>query len=159
MLIGDWESQVNECDDIEITRRLIDLFFISVLLDAGDTWRYTEPTTGQVYERSEGIAVLVLIFSEAWESHYLTTRTSSEHRDALEDLPVNFLSKTAVESSHLDTLKFWDLLPTLLIPVWPKGRTVVDDIPIGDAWPLSALRYGSTSQYLADSVQRFHKPT
>jgi hypothetical protein len=77
------------CDDIEITRRLIDLFFISVLLDAGDTWRYTEPTTGQVYERSEGIAVLVLIFSKAWESHYLTTRTSSEHRDALEALPVS----------------------------------------------------------------------
>ena len=47
------------CDDMEVTRRLIDLFFVSVLLDAGagDHWRYVEPGTDQTYERSEGIAV------------------------------------------------------------------------------------------------------
>lgn len=55
-----WKSEGT--DDLEITRRLIDLFFVSVLLDAGagDHWRYTEPGTGQVYERSEGIAVASL---------------------------------------------------------------------------------------------------
>lgn len=50
------------CEEIEITRRLVDLFFISVLLDAGagDRWKWKEPGTGHVYERSEGIAVASL---------------------------------------------------------------------------------------------------
>jgi hypothetical protein len=41
---------------------LIDLFFVSVLLDAGagDHWRYVEPGTETEYERSEGIAVASL---------------------------------------------------------------------------------------------------
>jgi hypothetical protein len=47
---------------MELTRRVIDLFFVSVLLDAGagDRWRYVEPGTDKVYERSEGIAVASL---------------------------------------------------------------------------------------------------
>lgn len=50
------------CDDMEVTRRLIDLFFVSVILDAGagDFWRYVEPGTDREYERSEGIAVASL---------------------------------------------------------------------------------------------------
>lgn len=49
-------------DKIELTRRLVDLFFVSVLLDAGagDYWSYTEPGTEQKYERSEGIPVASL---------------------------------------------------------------------------------------------------
>jgi hypothetical protein len=60
------------CDDMELTRRLIDLFFVSVLLDAGagDHWRYKEPKTGHVYERSEGIAVASL---DMFESLIFTT--------------------------------------------------------------------------------------
>ncbi|KAL2164657.1 hypothetical protein VTH06DRAFT_3874 [Thermothelomyces fergusii] len=59
-LLEQWKKE--GCDDFEVTRRLIDLFFVSVLLDAGagDHWRYTEPGTGHVYERSEGIAVASL---------------------------------------------------------------------------------------------------
>jgi hypothetical protein len=59
-LIGQWKS--DGVDSMEITRRLIDLFFISVLLDAGagDYWRYVEPETEREYERSEGIAVASL---------------------------------------------------------------------------------------------------
>jgi len=47
---------------MELTRRLIDLFFVSVLLDAGagDYWRYKDPETQQTLERSEGIAVASL---------------------------------------------------------------------------------------------------
>jgi len=60
-LLDQWRTK-DGCDDTELTRRLIDLFFVSVLLDAGagDTWRYTEPGTDNVYERSEGIAVASL---------------------------------------------------------------------------------------------------
>ncbi|KAF3903395.1 hypothetical protein ABW20_dc0110293 [Dactylellina cionopaga] len=55
------------CDDLEICRRLIDLFFVSVLLDAGagDVWRYVEPGTQNKYERSEGIAVASLYMFNA----------------------------------------------------------------------------------------------
>lgn len=43
-------------------RGLVDLFFVSVLLDAGagDHWKFEEPKTNQVYNRSEGIAVASL---------------------------------------------------------------------------------------------------
>ncbi|KAL5333305.1 hypothetical protein BJX70DRAFT_70366 [Aspergillus crustosus] len=46
-------------DATEKVRSLVDLFFVSVLLDAGagDYWKFTEPGTGNVYTRSEGIAV------------------------------------------------------------------------------------------------------
>jgi len=49
-------------DNLEKVRSLVDLFFVSVLLDAGagDLWRFTEPGTGNVYTRSEGIAVASL---------------------------------------------------------------------------------------------------
>ncbi|KAI1761835.1 DUF1688-domain-containing protein [Hypoxylon sp. FL1150] len=59
-LLDQWTKE--GCDKMELTRRLIDLFFVSVLLDAGagDTWKYVEPSSGQVYNRSEGIAVASL---------------------------------------------------------------------------------------------------
>jgi hypothetical protein len=59
-MIDGWKRE--ECDDIELTRRLVDLFFVSVLLDAGagDNWRWIEPGTDRTYERSEGIAVASL---------------------------------------------------------------------------------------------------
>lgn len=59
-LLKSWKD--SDCDDKELTRRLIDLFFVSVLLDAGagDHWRYVEHGTKKTYERSEGIAVASL---------------------------------------------------------------------------------------------------
>jgi hypothetical protein len=59
-LIDEWKS--NGTENLEITRRLIDLFFVSVLLDAGagDYWRFVEAEDGKNYERSEGIALASL---------------------------------------------------------------------------------------------------
>jgi hypothetical protein len=59
-LLQEWKK--TGCSDLEVTRRLIDLFFVSVLLDAGagDYWRYVELGTETKYERSEGIAVASL---------------------------------------------------------------------------------------------------
>ena len=59
-LTKQWEHQGS--DKKEIARRTIDLFFVSVLLDAGagDVWKFTEPGTGGLYSRSEGIAVASL---------------------------------------------------------------------------------------------------
>jgi hypothetical protein len=57
-----WQDLALEFDHIariERARMRFDLAVISVLLDAGagDRWRYIEPSTGQVFARSEGLAV------------------------------------------------------------------------------------------------------
>ncbi|KAI0628934.1 DUF1688-domain-containing protein [Trametes polyzona] len=56
-LIGRWRAVGT--DSREITRRLLDLFLVSVLLDAGagSAWAYTEPESGQAFARSEGLGV------------------------------------------------------------------------------------------------------
>lgn len=52
----------NTVDTQERTRRLIDLFLVSVLLDAGagTKWQYKSKESGKVYRRSEGLAVASL---------------------------------------------------------------------------------------------------
>ncbi|KAG3193949.1 hypothetical protein PC129_g24970, partial [Phytophthora cactorum] len=46
-LLARWRG--DGCEKVEVTRRLIDLFFVSVLLaaGAGDRWRFKEPGTGE----------------------------------------------------------------------------------------------------------------
>jgi len=58
-LMASWPSSV---DNQERTRRLIDLFLVSVLLDAGagTKWQYKSKESGRVYRRSEGLAVASL---------------------------------------------------------------------------------------------------
>ncbi len=57
--MASWPSTV---DKQERTRRLIDLFLISVLLDAGagTRWQYKSKESGRIYRRSEGLAVASL---------------------------------------------------------------------------------------------------
>lgn len=64
-MIDDWKAA--GADDMELTRRLVDLFFVSVLLDAGagHHWRFVESGTDHKYERSEGIAVASLYLFKA----------------------------------------------------------------------------------------------
>lgn len=62
-----WKSSPHPPSDQEITKRLIDLFLVSVLLDAGagNVWSYTEPSSGQKFTRSEGLGVAsVHMFTE-----------------------------------------------------------------------------------------------
>lgn len=58
-LLQSWPSSI---DTQERTRRLIDLFVVSVLLDAGagTKWSYKSKESGRVYSRSEGLAVASL---------------------------------------------------------------------------------------------------
>ncbi|KAK4501756.1 hypothetical protein PRZ48_007565 [Zasmidium cellare] len=58
-LMQTWPSTV---DSQERTRRLIDLFLVSVLLDAGagTKWQYKSKESGKVFRRSEGLAVASL---------------------------------------------------------------------------------------------------
>ncbi|KAJ5450990.1 Protein of unknown function DUF1688, partial [Penicillium cf. griseofulvum] len=58
-LLQSWPSRI---DAQERTRRLIDLFVVSVLLDAGsgNKWSYRSKESGKVFSRSEGLAVASL---------------------------------------------------------------------------------------------------
>jgi len=58
-LLATWGSSV---DNQERTRRLIDLFLVSVLLDAGagTRWSYKSKESGKIYRRSEGLAIASL---------------------------------------------------------------------------------------------------
>ena len=58
-LMATWPKTV---DAQEKTRRLIDLFLVSVLLDAGagTQWSYKSKESGKVYKRSEGLAIASL---------------------------------------------------------------------------------------------------
>lgn len=75
----------------------------------------------------------------------------------------DYLLKSASDSSTLDILTFWDLLQTLLIPIWPQDRTAIDGSPIGDAWPLGALAKQAGTAHDDKSnpefIQPFHKLT
>ncbi|OSS44311.1 hypothetical protein B5807_11031 [Epicoccum nigrum] len=202
------------CDDKELTRRLIDLFFVSVLLDAGagDHWKYVEPGTEKSYERSEGIAVasLYMFLDGDYSSEkndvplvdgkglaQLTTDALAKGLQVTESNPmlgvdsranllrglgksllahpnifgeagrpgnaVDYLLNSASDSTTLDILTFWDLLQTLLIPIWPQDRTAINGSPIGDAWPLGALAKQAGSAHDDKSnpefIQPFHKLT
>lgn len=72
---------------------------------------------------------------------------------------LDYMIKSPGEPSELDVLVFWDVLQTVLIPIWPKTRTTVGGTPIGDAWPLNALRKHATSDETAEHIQPFHKLT
>lgn len=57
----------DDVDNTERCRRLIDLFLVSVLLDAGagTQWSYKSVKDGRTYRRSEGLAVASLEMFEA----------------------------------------------------------------------------------------------
>jgi hypothetical protein len=66
-LMERWRSSPHPSSDKEITKRLVDLFLVSVLLDAGagNVWSYTESSSGQKFTRSEGLGVAsVHMFTE-----------------------------------------------------------------------------------------------
>lgn len=67
-LIETWAAQsANAPNKMEEARRLVDLFVVSVLLDAGagNKWSYTEHTSGKKFDRSEGLAVASVHMLEA----------------------------------------------------------------------------------------------
>lgn len=57
-LVAAWQAA--SVDNVEVTKRLLDLFVVSVLLDAGAGNKWTYKTNGATYNRSEGIAVASL---------------------------------------------------------------------------------------------------
>jgi hypothetical protein len=73
----------------------------------------------------------------------------------------DYMKESAKDGTTLDIAVFWNILQTLLIPVWPQDRTVINGQAIGDAWPLSTLEGQSTaiSKDKSRNIQPFHKLT
>jgi len=72
------------------------------------------------------------------------------------------LTKDRDSSEPLDFEVLWSVLQKTLLPAWPKDRTQIAGIPIGDAWPLGVLariNAGKESDNNTLSIQPFHKLT
>ncbi|KAI0393459.1 DUF1688-domain-containing protein [Xylariaceae sp. FL0594] len=82
-------------DNTEKCRRLIDLFLVSVLLDAGagTTWSFKSSDSGKTYRRSEGLAIASL---EMFKSGLFSGDPSNKYqvdKDGLRRLTVEQLAK------------------------------------------------------------------
>ncbi|TVY14343.1 Uracil catabolism protein 4 [Lachnellula arida] len=75
-LLKTWPKNV---DQSERCRRLLDLFLVSVLLDAGagTSWSYKSIENGKVYKRSEGLAIASL---EMFKSGAFSSDKSQPHQ-------------------------------------------------------------------------------
>lgn len=98
-LLQSWPTTV---DNTERTRRLIDLFLVSVLLDAGagTSWSYKSKESGRVYTRSEGLAVASL---EMFKAGYFSSKKDQPHQvDALglRNITPDTLAKGMQVSEH-----------------------------------------------------------
>ncbi|CEP22277.1 unnamed protein product [Cyberlindnera jadinii] len=205
-LIELWRSQ--NVAEIEIGKKLIDLFVFSVLIDAGagNEWRYIEKGTSKVFNRSEGLAIVsidmfkngelsddpndpykvsaskLVSFEEPQliKSFQITKAnplTGTEGRlQLLQNLGkalqsnneifgedgrpgnlIEYLHKQSVDDSFELPL-LWNALMEGLTSIWPKGRTQVDGVSLGDAWPLSTTAKLGVTDFV-DTIIPFHKLT
>lgn len=70
-MIEKWNASTSPPDTKEVTKRLLDLFLVSVLLDAGagNAWAYYEAASEQKFTRSEGLGVASMhMFQEGFFS-------------------------------------------------------------------------------------------
>ncbi|KAK5072395.1 hypothetical protein LTR64_005135 [Lithohypha guttulata] len=91
-LLQSWPSSL---DQTERTKRLVDLFVVSVLLDAGagTKWTYTSKENGKSYARSEGLAVASL---EMFKTGIFSSNPANPHQvdaAALQKLTTEHLAK------------------------------------------------------------------
>jgi hypothetical protein len=66
------------------------------------------------------------------------------------------------DGENLNYEVLWSVLQKTLLPAWPKNRTQISGVPIGDAWPLQTLERlnsGRQTQNGALNIQPFHKLT
>jgi hypothetical protein len=75
-LLASWPSAI---DPSERCRRLLDLFLVSVLLDAGagTSWSYKSKENGRTYRRSEGLAIASL---EMFKAGTFSSNSSQPHQ-------------------------------------------------------------------------------
>ncbi|KKY23696.1 putative conserved fungal protein [Phaeomoniella chlamydospora] len=209
-IIKSWPSTV---DPQERTRRLLDLFLVSVLLDAGagTKWSYKSKESGKKFNRSEGLAVASLemfktgIFSsdpsqpfrvDAGGLKNITVETLTKGMQVSEDNPMDglegragllmrlskalysneeYFGPDARPGNMLDYLishpttqassvpivalpTLWKVLMDGLAAIWPKARTQIAGVSLGDAWPCSDMPASPPARSW-ENIVPFHKLT
>lgn len=76
----------------------------------------------------------------------------------------DYLVDQAGGSKELDFTTLWTILQATLLPAWPRNRTRIGEVPIGDAWPLEILsklnaEKESEKVYRTLHIAPFHKLT
>ncbi|KAL0094737.1 hypothetical protein J3Q64DRAFT_1715674 [Phycomyces blakesleeanus] len=101
-LINSWASLGEP--PIEQTRRVLDLFVVSCLLDfeACPTWSYRERTTGRVHKRTEGLAVAVL---DLFMAGGFSSDLSKPHRVDSEGL-INLTLPTLLQAFQVESQNY-----------------------------------------------------
>jgi hypothetical protein len=104
--MASWPSTV---DNQERTRRLLDLFLVSVLLDAGagTKWQYKSKESGRIYRRSEGLAVASLEMFKAGVFSSDPREPCQVDSSGLKRLDVSVMARglQVTESNPLDGLE------------------------------------------------------
>lgn len=75
---------------------------------------------------------------------------------------LDYLMKEGGGSQRLNFRTLWFVLQETLLPSWPKNRTHIAGVPIGDSWPLETLarvNAGKQSDNNTLNIQPFHKLT
>jgi len=92
-LLESWKS--SGVDSSERCRRLLDLFLVSVLLDAGagTSWSYKSKDNGRVYRRSEGLAIASLEMFTAGIFSSNTTQPFQVDADGLSKMTVEIMAE------------------------------------------------------------------
>lgn len=192
-------------------RRLVDLFLVSALLDAGagTKWSYKSVENGRIYRHSGDLAIASLemytagLFSGNPDNETqadfvgLQSLTVDKLAAGLQACPGNELAglegRTEVLIrlagaldkknyfgaggrpgnmidhllSHPSTLAssmlivplpvLWNVLMNGLASIWPPGRTAINGVSLGDAWPCRAMPNSGTASW--ESILPFHKLT
>jgi Protein of unknown function (DUF1688) len=60
-------------------------------------------------------------------------------------------------SRRVPLAALWHVLVSGLAPIWPKDRTTLGDVPLGDVWPCDALKDHAPAK--GDELVPFHKLT
>jgi hypothetical protein len=112
-LLASWPSAI---DPSERCRRLLDLFLVSVLLDAGAgmSWSYKSKENGRTYRRSEGLAIASL---EMFKAGLFSSNSSQPHQvdgEALKKLTVEKMA-AGLQVSESNKLAGLDGRANLLI--------------------------------------------
>lgn len=105
-MLHSWSMEV---DKQERCRRLLDLFLVSVLLDAGagTQWTYRSKESGRIYRRSEGLAVASLEMFKAGTFSSHSTQPCQVDALGLRRLNANVIARglQVSESNPIDGLE------------------------------------------------------
>ncbi|KAJ3559645.1 hypothetical protein NM688_g216 [Phlebia brevispora] len=165
-LVAKWKASANPPDTKEICRRLIDLFLVSVLLDAGAAEGLARVTAERTASAMQVSASNPMVGIEGRSS--LLKNLSI----ALKESPrffgagarpgnlVDFLESESIadgDTRRVPVASLWACLIEGLSPIWPPTRSTLGGVALGDVWPCEALRPTAVNE--GDELVPFHKLT